>query len=97
VWKRLFDNIVDLAANKLKHPGQPQGPIFEQVLRLVLYELEINGCTNQDELQRWLVSLRENPRQYKSIFGFTKGHDGGLRASVGKRPPQYNTLFFLLP
>ena len=51
-------------------------------LREVWYELEINGSTNQDELQRWLVSLRENPRQYKSIFGFTKGHDGGLRASV---------------
>jgi len=52
---------------------------------------------NHDELQRWLVSLRENPRQYKSIFGFTKGHDGDLRASVGKRPPQYSTRspFFL--
>jgi len=69
----------------LEDPGQPQGPIFEQVLRLVWYELEIDGSTNQDELQRWLVSLRENPRQYKSIFGFSKGHDGGLLASVGKR------------
>ena len=49
-------------------------------LREVWYELEIDGSTNQDDLQRWLVSLRENPRQYKSIFGFTKGHDGGLRA-----------------
>jgi len=66
----------------LEDPGQPQGPIFEQALRLVWYELEINGNTNQDELQRWLVSLRENPQQYKSIFGFTKGHDGGLRASA---------------
>jgi len=81
----------------LEDPGQPQGPIFEQALRLVWYELEIDGNTNQDELLRWLVSLRENPRQYKSIFGFTKGHDGGLRASVGKRPPQYSTRspFFL--
>ena len=76
--KRLIDDIVNLAANKLEYPGQPQGPIFEQELRLVWYELEIDGSTNQDELQRWLVSLRENPRQYKSIFGFTKGHDGGV-------------------
>jgi len=84
ITKCLIDDIVDLAANKLEDPGQPQGPIFEQALRLVSYELEIDGGTNQDELQRWLVLLRENPRQYKSIFGFTKGHDGGLRASVGK-------------
>ena len=61
----------------MEDPGQPQGPIFEQALRLVLYELEIDGSTNQDELQRWLVSLRENPRQYKSIFSLTKGHDEG--------------------
>ena len=89
--------MVDLAANKLEDPGQPQGPIFEQALRLVWYELEIDGSTNQDELQRWLVSLRENPRQYKSIFGFTTGHDGGLRASVGKRSLKYSTgsPFFL--
>ena len=85
--KRLINDIVDLAANKLEDPGQPQGPIFEQALRLIWYELEIDGSTNQDELHRWLVSLRENPRQYKSIFGFTMGHDGGSRASVGKRPP----------
>jgi len=56
-----------------------------------MYELEIDGSTHHDELQRWLVSLRENPKQYKSIFGFTKGHDGGLRASVGKRSPEYST------
>jgi len=95
--KRLIDDIVDLAANKLEDPGQPQGPIFEQALRLVWYELEIDGSTNQDELQRWLVSLMENPRQYKSIFGFTKGHDGGLRASVGERSLEYSTgsPFFL--
>jgi len=81
----------------LEHPGQPQGPIFEQALRLLWYELEIDGSTNQDEHQRWLVSLRENPQQYKSIFDFTKGHDGGLRASVGKRSPEYSTTspFFL--
>jgi len=92
-----MDDIVDLAANKLEDPGQPQGPIFEQALRLVWYELEIDGSTNQDELQRWLVSLRKNRRQYKSIFSFTKGHDGGLHASGGKRPPQYRTgsPFFL--
>jgi len=58
---------------------------------MVLYELEIDGSTNQDEVQRWLVLLRENPKQYKSIFGFSKGHDGGLRASVGKRSPEYST------
>ena len=77
--------------------GQPQGPIFEQALRLLWYELEIDGSTIQDELLRWLVSLRENPRQYKSIFGFTKGDDGGLRALVGKRSPEYSTRspFFL--
>jgi len=81
----------------LEYRGQPQGPIIEQVLRLVWYELEIDGSNNQDELQRWLVSLRENPRQYKSIFGFTKGDDGGLGASVGKRSPKYSTRspFFL--
>ena len=56
---------VDLAANKLKDPGQPQGSIFNQALRLVWYELEIDGSNNQDEVQRWLVSLRENPQQYK--------------------------------
>jgi len=95
--KRLIDDIVDFTANKLENPGQPQGPILEQAIRLVWYELEIDGSTNQDELQRWLVSPRENPRQYKSIFGFTKGHDGGLRASVGKRSPKYSTRspFFL--
>jgi len=86
-----MDGIVVLAANKLEDPGQPQGPIYKQPLRLVWYELEIDSSNNQDELQRWLVSLRENPRQYKSIFGFTKGHDGGLRASVGKKSPKYST------
>ena len=92
-----MDGIVELVANKLEDPGQPHGPIFEEALRLVWYELKIDGSTNQDELQRCLVSLRENPRKYKSIFGFTKGHDGGLRASVGKRSPEYSTRsrFFL--
>jgi len=82
----------------LEDPGLPQGRIFEQALRLVWYELEIDGSTNLDELQRWLVSLRENPRQYKSIFGVTKGHDGGLRSTVGKRSPEYRTRspFFLV-
>jgi len=68
--KRLIDDIVDFVANKLEDPGQTHGPIYEQALHLVWYELEIDGSTNQDELQRWLVSLRENPRQYKSIFGY---------------------------
>jgi len=55
--KRFIDDIVDLAANKLEDPGQPQGPIFEQALRLVWYELEIDGSTNQDDLLRWQISL----------------------------------------
>ena len=81
----------------MEDPAQPQGPIFEQALCLVWYELEIDGSTNQDELQCWLVSLRENAREYKSIFGFSKGHDGGLRALVEKRSPEYSTRspFFL--
>jgi len=74
--KRLIDDIVDFVANKLEDPGQPQGPIYEKALRLVWYELEIDGSTNQDQLQRWLVSQRENPGQYKSIFGFYK--PGGI-------------------
>jgi len=59
--KHLIDDIVELATNKLEDPAQPHGPIFEQALSLVWYELEIDGITNQEELQRWLVSLRENP------------------------------------
>jgi len=50
-----MDDIVDFAANKLKDLGQPQGPIFKQALRLVRYELDIDGSTNNDEHQRWLV------------------------------------------
>jgi len=53
--KRLMDDIVDFAASKLEHPRQPQGPIFEQALRLLWYELDIDGSTNHDELQRWMV------------------------------------------
>ena len=83
----------------MKHPcsNKPQGPIFEQALHVVWYELEIDGSTNEEELQCWLVSLRENPEQYKSIFGFTKGHNGAFRASVGKTSPVYGTRspFFL--
>jgi len=41
--KRLIDDIVDFVANKLEDPAQPQGPIYEQALRLVWYELEIDG------------------------------------------------------
>jgi len=44
--KRLIDDVVDLAANKLEDLWQPQGPIFEQALRLVWYELEIDGSPN---------------------------------------------------
>ena len=51
-WKRLIDDIIDFATNKLEDPGQPQDPILKQALRLVWYELEIDGSTNQDELQR---------------------------------------------
>ena len=97
-WKRLIDDIVEFATNKLEDLRQPEDPIFEQALRLVWYELEIDGSINQDEFQRWVVSLRENPQQYKFIYGFTKGHDGGLLASVGKRSPEYGTRspFFLV-
>ena len=60
-WKRLIDDIVDFVSNKMEDPGQSQGPIYEQALRLVWSKREIDGSTNHDELQRWLVSLRENP------------------------------------
>ena len=79
-----------LLANKLEDPGQPQGPIYEQALRLIWYELEIDGSTNQDQLQRWLVALWENPRQYKSIFGFYK--PGGIFYE-GNTPPGYKTHY----
>jgi len=88
--KRLIFDIVDFVANKLEDPGQPQGPIYEQALRQVWYELEIDGRTNQDELQRRLVSLRENPRQYKSIFNFYK--PGGIFYE-GNTPPGYKTHY----
>ena len=45
-WKRLIDDIVVFVANKLENLGQPQGPIYEQALRPVWYELEVNGSTN---------------------------------------------------
>ena len=48
--KRLIDDIVYFVENKLEDPGQPKGLIYEQELRLVWYELEIDGSTNQDEL-----------------------------------------------
>jgi len=88
--KRLNGDIVDFVANKLEDPWQLQGPIYEQALRLVWYEREIDGSTNQDELQRWLVSLRENPRQFKSIFGFYK--PGGIFYE-GNNPPSYKTHY----
>jgi len=53
--KRLMDDIVDFAANKLKDLVQPQGTIFKKALPKVWYELQIDGSTNHDELQRWLV------------------------------------------
>jgi len=89
-WKRLIDDIVDFVANKLEDPGQPQDPIYEQALRLVWSKREIDGSTNHDELQRWLVSLRENPRQYKSIFGFYK--PGGIFYERNT-PPGYKTQY----
>jgi len=86
----VIDDIIDFFANKLEDPGQPQGPIYEQALRLVWYELEIDGSTNQDQLQRWLVSLWENLRQYKSIFGFYK--PGGIFYE-GNTPPGYKSHY----
>jgi len=88
--KRLIDDIVDFVANKLEDLGQPQGPIYEQALRLVWYELEIDGSTNQEQLQRWLVSLWENRRQYKSIFGVYK--HGGIFYE-GNTPPGYKSHY----
>jgi len=44
--KHLIDDIVEFATNKLEDPAQPQGPIFEQALFLVWYELEIDSSTN---------------------------------------------------
>jgi len=88
--KRVIDDIVDFVANKLEDLRQPQGPTSEQALHLVWYELEIDGSTNQDELQRWLVSLRENPRQYESIFGFYK--PGGIFYE-GNTPLGYKTHY----
>jgi len=88
--KRLIDDIVDFVANKLENPGKPQGPICEQALRFVWNELEIDGSTNQDELQRWLVSLREYPLQYKSIFGFYKPE---WIFYEGNTPPGYKTHY----
>jgi hypothetical protein len=88
--KRLLNEIVDFVALQLEDRGQPQGPIVEQALRLVWYELEIDDSTNQDELQHWSNSLRENPGQYKSIFGFYK--PGGIFYE-GNTPPGYKTHY----
>ena len=88
--KCLIGDIVDFVANNLEDPALPQGPIYEQALRLVWYELEIDGSTNQDELQCWLVSLRENPRQYKSIFGFYMPRGNFYE---GNTPPGYKTHY----
>lgn len=61
--KRMIDEIIDFVAHKLEDPGHKRGPVYEQALRLVWYELEIDGSTYQDELRSWLHSLKENPRQ----------------------------------
>jgi len=45
-WKHLINHIVYFVANKLEDPGQPQGLIYEQALRPVWYELEVDGSTN---------------------------------------------------
>ncbi|KAK2351144.1 hypothetical protein QL285_097540 [Trifolium repens] len=88
--KRILDEIVRFVAHKLEDPGLPQGPIYEQALRLVWYELEIDDKTNQDELQQWSNSLRENPGKYKSIFGFYK--PGGIFYE-GNTPPGYKAHY----
>jgi hypothetical protein len=46
--------------------------MYEQALRLLWNELDIDESTSLDELQYWRDSQRENPQQYKSIFGFYK-------------------------
>jgi hypothetical protein len=88
--KRILDEIVHFVEKKLEDPRQPQGPIYEQALRLVWYELEIDDKTNQDELQQWSNSLRENPGKYKSIFGFYK--PGGIFYE-GNTPPGYKAHY----
>ena len=69
----------------MEDPGQPQGPIFEQALRLVWYALEIDGSTNQDELQRWLVSLRETPNNTNPFLV-------SLRDTMGVCVPQMKEI-----
>ena len=86
--KRLIDEIIDFVENKLEDPGQPRGKMYEQALRLLWNELDIDESTSLDELQYWRDSLRENPQQYKSIFGFYK--PGGI-FSEGNTPPGYKT------
>nr|YP_009675546.1 succinate dehydrogenase subunit 3 [Sophora flavescens]QDD68262.1 succinate dehydrogenase subunit 3 [Sophora flavescens] len=86
--KRLIDEIIDFVENKLEDPGQPRGKMYEQTLRLLWNELGIDESTSLDELLTWRDSLRENPQQYKSIFGFYK--PGGI-FSEGNTPPGYKT------
>lgn len=89
--KRLLDDIIDFVQIKLEDPRQPlrsQGRMYEQSLRLLWNELEIDESTSLGELQYWKDSLRENPQQYNSIFGFYK--PGGI-FSEGNTPPGYKT------
>ena len=45
--KRILDEIVRFVAHKLEDPGLPQGPIYEQALRLVWYEIEIDDKSHE--------------------------------------------------
>nr|YP_010734255.1 succinate dehydrogenase subunit 3 [Echinosophora koreensis]WEG94146.1 succinate dehydrogenase subunit 3 [Echinosophora koreensis] len=86
--KRLMEEILNFVEEQLEDPGRPRGQINEQALRLLWDELGIDESTSPDELLTWKDSLRENPQQYKSIFGFYK--PGGI-FSEGKTPPGYKT------
>lgn len=83
--KRILGEIVHLVEGQLENPGLPRGP-HEQALRFLWQELEIDEKSSLTELQYWRGSLRENLRQYKSIFGFYK--PGGIY-SEGNTPPGY--------
>lgn len=86
--KRLIDDMVNFVEAQLEDPWLPRGKSYEQALRLLWNELEIDGSTSLDELQYWMDSLRENPQQYKSIFGFYK--PGGIY-SEGNSPSGYKS------
>jgi len=83
--KRILEEIVHFVEGQLEDPGLPRGP-HEQALRFLWWELELDDKSSLAELQYWRGSLRENLRQYQSIFCFYK--PGGIY-SEGNQPPGY--------